>query len=60
MLTSRLNSDYREHLQTFDLTGTTVGGLFLVPIDVYTVSGDGIPSPCYEETVAGRLETEAS
>lgn len=60
MLTSRLDSDCREHSQTFDLTGSTVGGLFLVPVDVYTVSGDDIPSPCCEETVAGRLETEAS
>lgn len=28
---------YREHLGTFGVTGTTVAGLFLVPIDVHTV-----------------------
>lgn len=51
-------SGYREHFQTFDVTGITVDGLFLVPIYVHTVSGGGTLSPCYEETVAGGLETE--
>lgn len=49
---------FREHFQTFYVTVTSVDGSFFV-LSMFTRSLGVVLSPCYEETVAGGIETEA-